>query len=309
MNKTDYKTEFEHLLPKGTSEEAALLEASIRAEGIREPIRVWNDTIIDGHRRYRLALKHKLKFEVAEMVFMDRAGAELWIFMNQLSRRNLPPEHYAYYRGKMYEAEKLTHGGNRASDQSDHLKGSTRDAVAKKHGVSAGTIARDSAFARGLDILEEKVPGSRQKVLSGHYEGVQFDHICDATKSAIAGIALATGKERDSYIEGFKEFIQGRGGPPQPPAKKKRPKPNKPQHYEPGYEQDEDRVVPNPDDWNEAQLTCVLDRLSHSKRDAIVEDKAKFMRWAENHVTEADPADELRQQAFNPEDDDTSFGE
>jgi ParB-like chromosome segregation protein Spo0J len=49
---------FESLLPPLSTEELALLDSSIRIDGVRDPIVVWGNAIIDGHHRYKIAVKH-----------------------------------------------------------------------------------------------------------------------------------------------------------------------------------------------------------------------------------------------------------
>ena len=45
--------DFASLIPPLTDEEYTHLEQSIIAEGCRDALVVWNDTIVDGHHRYR----------------------------------------------------------------------------------------------------------------------------------------------------------------------------------------------------------------------------------------------------------------
>ena len=46
--------EFKNLIPLLTNEEFNQLEENILKEGCREPIVLWNDTIVDGHNRYEI---------------------------------------------------------------------------------------------------------------------------------------------------------------------------------------------------------------------------------------------------------------
>ncbi|MBQ8439550.1 MAG: ParB N-terminal domain-containing protein [Clostridia bacterium] len=45
------------------------LEKSLRAEGCRDPIVVWDGTIIDGHNRYDICSRHKIPFPILEITF------------------------------------------------------------------------------------------------------------------------------------------------------------------------------------------------------------------------------------------------
>ena len=80
---------FKDLIPPLTDEEYKQLEANILSDGIREPIMVWGDIIIDGHNRYEIAQRHNLPFETKNKDFADETQAKLWIINNQFGRRNL----------------------------------------------------------------------------------------------------------------------------------------------------------------------------------------------------------------------------
>ena len=58
-------------------------------EGCREPIILWNNTIVDGHNRYRICNQHNIQYKTAQKDFADRDDVKLWIMKNQLARRNL----------------------------------------------------------------------------------------------------------------------------------------------------------------------------------------------------------------------------
>jgi ParB-like chromosome segregation protein Spo0J len=87
-------------------DERALLEQSVLAEGIRDPLVVWrrDDELIllDGHHRYELAQKHGLSFNIVEMEFDDESEAVQWVLRNQLARRNLTDEQRTLVLGRLY---------------------------------------------------------------------------------------------------------------------------------------------------------------------------------------------------------------
>ena len=86
------KTPYVNLIPELTKEEFELLEKSCIKEGIREALLIWSDTLLDGHNRYKIALKHNLKYETKQIdskIVFDDTSARIWILTNQLSRRNL----------------------------------------------------------------------------------------------------------------------------------------------------------------------------------------------------------------------------
>lgn len=81
--------EFHNLIPPLNVDEYGLLEKSIKKEGVRDPLVIWNDIILDGHNRFRICNKYKIKFKTKEIKFKDKIEAKLWIINNQLARRNL----------------------------------------------------------------------------------------------------------------------------------------------------------------------------------------------------------------------------
>lgn len=77
------------LIPPLTPEEYSGLEQSILAEGCRDAIILWNNIIVDGHNRYRICKAHNIPYRTETKEFANRKEVMLWMFQNQLSRRNL----------------------------------------------------------------------------------------------------------------------------------------------------------------------------------------------------------------------------
>ena len=82
--------EFAALIPPLSPEEYNQLEQNILADKkCRDAIVVWDNTVVDGHNRFRICAAHNIPFEVKEIHFDSRKEALLWILNNQLGRRNL----------------------------------------------------------------------------------------------------------------------------------------------------------------------------------------------------------------------------
>ena len=113
--------EFQNKIPPLTDEEFRQLEENILDAGeVYEAITVWNDTIIDGHNRYKVVLMHPgLRWRVREMRFEDKWEAFDWMYKNQLGRRNLTDEQRHYLLGKMYEARKHAVGNQTSGRNAD----------------------------------------------------------------------------------------------------------------------------------------------------------------------------------------------
>ena len=81
--------EFAGLIPPLTDEEYKGLEASILAEGCRDALVVWGDTLVDGHNRYKVCSEHNIPYQTVQKDFANRNEVLLWMLHNQLGRRNL----------------------------------------------------------------------------------------------------------------------------------------------------------------------------------------------------------------------------
>lgn len=83
--------ELQALIPPLAAEERKQLEDNIIAEGCRDPLVVWNGLIVDGHNRYEICTRNKIKFKTLEMQFESKDDAKIWMIENQFGRRNLQP--------------------------------------------------------------------------------------------------------------------------------------------------------------------------------------------------------------------------
>jgi len=185
--------EFRSLIPPLTAEEYRGLEQSILAEGCRDALITWNDTLIDGHNRHEICTKHGVLFKTSEKTFESREKAKEWIILNQFSRRNLS----AYDRSvlalrlrelfvkKAKENQRLATGGDRKSEvfanqgcqksdkvdfvnplcktpeKPEHKPIDTKKELASIAGVSHDTITK-------VQKIEEKAtPEVKEKIKSG----------------------------------------------------------------------------------------------------------------------------------------------
>lgn len=194
--------EFEAKCPPLTEDELSQLEENILEEGlVLMPLIVWNDTIVDGHNRYRIAQAHPgIGFRTHEKQFSNRYEALSWICKNQLGRRNLTPQQKKYLIGQRYDAEKKTHGGDRKSNlpessgQNDHLIAAqkTRERIASETGTSESYVKRADQYAKGVDAAEEVLPGIKNDLLLGKFKPRETD---------VAAVARASPKERREKAE------------------------------------------------------------------------------------------------------------
>lgn len=145
--------EFESLIPPLTEEEFAQLRDNVLSEGrVRDALTAWNDTILDGHNRWKIIQEFpEIPFRVEQMEFKTRNEAIAWMIRNQLGRRNL----LNYDRARLAlrlkpilveEAKKRQQatqfGANAAVQKSAPREGGSkvRDELAKAAGVSHDII-------------------------------------------------------------------------------------------------------------------------------------------------------------------------
>ena len=200
--------EFRDKIPPLTAEEFSKLEENILADGeVREPLVLWNDTLIDGHHRWQIIQKHpEIPYKVKRMEFSDKWAAVAWMCSNQLGRRNLTDEQKTYLLGKQYEAQKMTQGTNnqyvQAKSESPQngafQKRSLRTSqiIAKEHGVGKNTVERAEHFAKGLDEADRVSPGIKQAVLSGEVK---------APKKVISEIRNMPEKKKEKVVEAIRK--------------------------------------------------------------------------------------------------------
>lgn len=174
--------EFRDKIPPLTVEEFEQLRENILADGeVYEPIATWNNVIVDGHNRWRIIQENpKIPFRTKEMNFENKWEAFDWMYRKQLGRRNLSDEQKTYMIGKMYEARKNSHGGDRkSSSQSGNMKSEPRgrigEIIAKELGVGHGTVTRAADFAKGVDEMSKESPEAAKKILDGKSGATQAD--------------------------------------------------------------------------------------------------------------------------------------
>ena len=183
--------EFQSQIPPLTDDEFKQLEENILKEGkLLSPLIVWNNTLVDGHNRYAILQKHpEIYFSTIPLPFESREEVLAWICKNQLGRRNLTPEQKKFLIGKQYSVEHRKPGGNGNNQHTAAAKktvpeelcqfdtipptaseASVRRQIAERNNVSESYVARSEKFMRGVEIMEQMVPGMQEKILSGQFK-------------------------------------------------------------------------------------------------------------------------------------------
>lgn len=167
---------FKALIPPLSQEEYSQLEKNILDDGCRDPLVVWNGTLVDGHNRYEICTRHSIRFKTVEKSFKTADDAEIWIIRNQFGRRNLTP----FVRGELAlklkpllaekaKANRASAGGDKKSPvaksrslQPTLVKAiepvNTQEELAAASGVSKGTLHK-------IELIAEKAPEQVKEAL------------------------------------------------------------------------------------------------------------------------------------------------
>lgn len=167
---------FRDLIPPLAPDEYDQLEKNLQADGIRDPLVLWGDILVDGHNRYEIARKHGLEFQTVQRDFQDEDAAVRWIILNQFGRRNLP----AYERAKLalrlkpMIAEQAKENQGERTDicqKSDRSTIDTKKELARIAGVSHDTIAKvEKIEAKATPELKAAVQSGEKSISQAYQE-------------------------------------------------------------------------------------------------------------------------------------------
>jgi len=188
--------EVQHLIPALRDDEKLLLEESLRRDGCRDPLVVWQETnvLLDGHNRFDICTRLGIDFAVKTLSFETKDGAMLWVVENQLGRRNLADIDriaLAARREPLVRACVAKRQGTRTDLPQNSAESSepqeTRQLAAKVAGVSHDT------YTKGKVVLAKGTPELVQAIRDG-----------DATIHAAAEVAELPAKKQVAVIKAGK---------------------------------------------------------------------------------------------------------
>ncbi len=173
--------EFSQLIAPLQPDEYRLLRESILEHGCFDALRLWDDFLIDGHHRYEICTKHCIPFFTVSMDFESRDDAKIWIFNNQLGRRNITDEYRTYIIGARYELEMTSGHGSKTGHQNNTQNGSgrIRDVLADELDIGSATVTRAAQYKRAVDEIAKHSDELKDSILAGDMpiskqETVQF---------------------------------------------------------------------------------------------------------------------------------------
>lgn len=194
--------EFRNLIRPLQRKEYLQLEASILADGCRDPIMTYNGYIIDGHNRYEICTKHSIPFEILEMDFDCKEAVIAWICANQLTRRNITDETRKFLIGMQYESEKIVNSKRnfQGNDQYSTLNQTipyegfevsrdrsktygliTAQRIAHENHISMGSVQKYAMYTRALEAIGKADPAMVPRILSGRYK-ISHQNVIDLSR-------------------------------------------------------------------------------------------------------------------------------
>src|SRR5262245_22638550 len=178
--------EFQALIAPLQPIELAELEASLKSEGCREPLAIWQGLLIDGHNRYQICQRAGIEFKTRNVDFADREYVKLWIETNQLGRRNLTDDQRTAIwdsirerRSDLAKRERAAKGGKTSTNsystdpktvKEKHLSDNVSDKSEPKADTRAA-VAKEAKLPerklRDFAALKKKAPAAAKRVRDG----------------------------------------------------------------------------------------------------------------------------------------------
>lgn len=188
---------FKQLIPPLSPEELQQLEQNLIRDGCREPLSVWNNTILDDHNRYEICTRLQIPFSIQRIFLRNSEEAIAWICANQLDRRNITDEARKYLIGKRYAMEKMIGAHNAAGTNKyakkkasfkiltesvfDETAFRTSERLGKEYNMSYATILKYEKYSDALDALSAIVPQLVSKILSGEIK-ISHENIVELSR-------------------------------------------------------------------------------------------------------------------------------
>lgn len=179
-----------------TPDEYEALERSLLAEGCRDALVLWGDTLVDGHNRYRICQQHGLPFQtVQNSRFQSLEDVYLWLIGQHLGRRSVSDFQrgvLALRQREIVAAQRqraLAAPPNNATDATDATQDATTEAAPPTPTPSAlksrEAIARAARLSSAQVVAIEKIQKQAAPELVA---AVKSGHISLSAAAAVASL-------------------------------------------------------------------------------------------------------------------------
>ena len=173
-------TELRKLLPPLSPDEKKILEENIVCDGCREPLVIWDNTIVDGHNRYEICKNKNIQFSTIELQANNIEDIKIWMIDNAKGRRNLT-DGWKFELSQIRKQILLEQGRKTQGLRTDLL--STIDKKLDPHNTQK-EIAEELGWSTGKVAMADKVwknakPEVKEKIKSGEitfnevYKGIR----------------------------------------------------------------------------------------------------------------------------------------
>jgi hypothetical protein len=198
------------LLPPMTEREYQNLKADMQANGLREPVTLYNDRILDGRSRYRACRELGIEPKFSEW---DGRGSPLQFIMSMnLQRRHLTTSQRALLGANIkqsFEREARRRQGTRTDLRAElrpGMAGKASEQAARLMDVSARSIENAVAVQRAnnSELLEAVKNGSMSISM-----GALIAKLPKADQAKILSLGSIHGMRRVLYLYGQPQFQRG----------------------------------------------------------------------------------------------------
>lgn len=147
------------------------LEMKVIQVGPTEPIKVWNNLIIEDYDIYTICQKHNIPFTTHHMSFSNKEQAMEWLCEKRLANPNISKEYKMYLIGKRYLLGKILFDN-----------GFTAAELSKIYGLTRKTVHNYTIFAQHVDYLQTIQPYIATRILTGEFK-LSFPKLAELVNS------------------------------------------------------------------------------------------------------------------------------
>lgn len=167
--------DFQNLTQNIDNDALEALKKELLKYGCFEPIYVWDNYILDGHKRYVICQKYEIDFKIQKVKLKSKQDAVAWICTRRLKNSDISEELRRYLIGKKYIAIKTVGimnitGANQYTAKSAKSRphiGKTAVQIGVEHHLSHSTVGKYFQYAKALDKLKTEFPDIASQLLSG----------------------------------------------------------------------------------------------------------------------------------------------
>lgn len=163
--------EFTELIQVRNEQYFDKLKENIFDHGCTEPIYLWNNTIIDGHLRYKICKTWNISFNTQQILFENRNKALSFICQEQLKRTDLTGEYKKYLIGRLSRAEMGTikqAGGHKSIRKTDIAR-----AIGTDFNFGYSTVIKYESYSYAVDDIKRKSSEIANRIL---YDNLRVSH-------------------------------------------------------------------------------------------------------------------------------------